>query len=91
MEDLKPDQSGHKQEYPLAYRDKDGTIKNYEEGKEPFVWVKDGSEKTKITEDRGSNSPTSSMSSQISGTGESYTEYKKSSGSRVMYRILIFK
>ena len=84
MEDLNPDQSRHKEEYNLAYRDKDGTIKVYEDGQEPFVWVKDGLE-TKSTEARGSNSPSGSMSSQISGSGESYTEYQKPKNPRVIY------
>ncbi|XP_045200905.2 hillarin-like [Mercenaria mercenaria] len=74
-EGLKPEPPRNQQE-PLAYRNKDGTIKVYEEGKAPFVWVRDSSA-TKSKAERDSKSPTASLSSQLSRTGESYTEYPK--------------
>lgn len=62
-----------RQPEPVAYRDKDGNIKVYEEEKAPYIWVKDGS-----AAPRDTKTPTDSLSSQFSGSGESYTEYPRS-------------
>lgn len=62
-----------RQPEPVAYRDKDGNIKVYEEDKAPYIWVKDG-----LVAPRDTKTPTDSLSSQLSGTGESYTEYPRS-------------